>query len=428
MTGALPELTQDQARALAIHAQGLDAPRAASVDGLHEVFPQIGCVQLDPISHIARTQHLVLRNRAAHANIAALDADLRTLQFSQRRVFEFWAHCASLVLCEDFRVFAGLMGEYRDPDKAKSVWSHRAHAWMKTNRALRDTILREIRRNGPMPSSAFEDSLRDGWQSSGWNSGRNVSKMIDHLWFGGRLTVADRRGMSRLWDLTERVISPEHRRKPWSAAQIVRTSVTRAARALGVGTRQHIMQHFTRGRHADLDAALPRMVQRGELVALTVQGWAGTWYALPEALTALDQIDLESMPALALSPFDNLICDRKRTRLLFDFDFTIEIYVPPAKRKFGYYVLPLLHRGQLIGRVDSKFDKAAGAYRVERVFREPGQKWTRSDERAVRDGLDRLGAFLKAKRPLSTARSEAKRDGEGTRVSAGVRSLRSARE
>jgi uncharacterized protein len=396
MTAALLEITQDQARALAIHAQGLDAPRTASVDGLHDVFQQIGCVQLDPISHVARTQHLVLRNRAAHASLSALDADLRALQFEQRRVFEFWAHCASLVLSEDFRAFAGLMGEYRTPSKAASVWSHRAHAWMKTNRALRTMILRTIRRVGPLPSSAFEDSSRDSWQSSGWNSGRNVPKMIDHLWFGGVLTVADRRGLNRYWDLIERVIPDEHRRGAWPAAQIARTTVLRSARALGVGTRNHIMQHFTRGRHVNLDAMLPRMVKRGELIALTVQGWPGVWYALPDVLAARDAIDVASMPALALSPFDNLICDRKRTRLLFDFDFTIEIYVPAAKRKFGYYVLPLLYRGRLIGRVDSKFDKTAGRYRVDKIYREPGHKWTRADERAVRDGLDRLGAFLQS--------------------------------
>jgi hypothetical protein len=389
------EISQDQARALAIRAQGLDAQQAASVDGLYAVFQQLGCVQIDPISHVARTQYLVLRNRSAHADVAALDADLRALQFEQRRVFEHWAHCASLVLTEDYPIFAEFMAGYRYPSKATTTWQHRAHAWIKTNRALRMSIMREIKRKGPLPSSAFEDRSLDSWQSTGWSSGRNVSKMIDYLWIMGMLTVVGRSGNSRIWDLTERALPADPARKPWPSARVAHASVLKAVRALGVGTRQHIMQHFTRGRYTDLDALLPRMVQRGELIALGVRDWPGTWYALPDAFAERSKIDIESMPALILSPFDNLICDRKRTKLMFGFDFTIEIYVPAARRKFGYYVLPVLQRGKLIGRVDSQFERAANRYRVDTVYREAQHRWSRADERAVRDALDKLGVFLR---------------------------------
>jgi uncharacterized protein len=389
-------ITQDEARALAIHAQGLDAPQAATPTGMLAVFQQLGCVQLDPINHIAKTHQLVLRNRTTHAHIDALSADLDALQWRERAVFEYWAHCASLVLSDDFAIYADRMRRYRAPGSDATAWHTRIHAWMRENKPLRDAIVRTIRKQGPLPSAYFDDDAQHDWPGSGWSSPRSVPLMIDRLWMMGVLTVAGRRGNSRLWDVTERALPAQAKTRVLPAAELLRRSVLKSMRALGVGTRQHIMQHFTRGRYPGLDAALPRMVERGELAALNVAGWPGTWYALPEALAQRAAIDVRNMPALLLSPFDNLICDRKRSALMFDFDFRIEIYVPAAKRTYGYYVLPILSRGKLIGRVDSVLDRAAGVYRVGRIFRENGAAWTRPDERAVASACQKLGEFLGA--------------------------------
>lgn len=399
MTHSTLSLNLDTVRLLAIRAQGLHAPQPATTAGLMEVFRTLRAVQLDPISAAAKSHQHVLRGRTAHASVSALNADLDHLLWRNRSVFEYWAHCASMVLTDDFPIHAHRMRNMLRPD-AKDAWSVRTRDWMTANVKLRSRILKEIRARGPLPASEIEDEAKAAWSSSGWNNGRTVSQMLDLLWFNGTLMVSGRRSNSRIWDLAERHLPADTPRERLSEAQVTRQAALHAVRALGAGTLQHIKQHFTRGRYPDLPKQLHALVRAGDLVEITVDGLPGVWYAPTESVGSLGGIDaraaLAATPTRMLSPFDNLICDRKRTELLFGMDFRIEIYVPPARRKYGYYVLPVLHRGRFIGRVDPKFDKASRVLSAGRIHLEPGA--AKDSKRVIGAELEALGAWLGAEK------------------------------
>jgi uncharacterized protein YcaQ len=363
-----------------------------------ETARALGCVQLDPISHVDRTQRLVWFSR-----IGPYDrADLDRLIYQDRQMFEYWAHCASLVLTNDYPLHAHMMRGY-----ATGAMRHeRSVAWMKQNAKLRQFILREIRRQGPVPSRLLEEEGQDPttWVSTGWTSGRNVSRMLDMLMIEGKILVSSRAGGQKLWDLAERVLPPWTPRDRLSEREVVRRQAEKALKALGVATPRHIVWHFTRQRYPGLPAVLADLEKQGRVVRVAVDGVrpAGkkpdTWYMHADDLPRLEALangDWQPRTVL-LSPFDNLICDRARSLQLFDFDFRIEIYVPAAKRKYGYYVLPIVHGDRVIGRLSPQFDRARNRLVIEAVYAEPGAPMTRAAARAINGAIHELAAFLGA--------------------------------
>ena len=385
-------LTPGQARQLAVHAQMLNRPQAATPEGMLAAFRQLGCVQLDPLSYIAKSHQLVLRNRTGHASCDGLNRDLDQLLWQDKHVFEYWAHCASMVLTEDYPIHRHRMQTY--------LKSERASQWMEANKALRNSVLRALKRDGPLPSAYFEDTSEAAWQSGGWTSGRNVNQMLFYLWLGGQLVVSGRKGTGRLWDLAERhwpAWMPQDKLKPDVLEQ---RAALKALNALGVGTPQQIKLHFIRGRYPTLKASLAALEKAGQVERVKIEGMRGEWVMPADLVPLLDEGGFAdaSPTAQLLSPFDNLICDRKRTQQLFNFDYTIEIYVPKDKRKFGYYVLPILYgdaQGRaLIGRVDAQMDRAANIFRVHNVYAEPDAPMNREAGRAVGRAVEGLAGFL----------------------------------
>lgn len=387
------QLSLADARSRAVLAQHLHTAHPASPQGVVAAFQQLRCVQLDPISAVARSQVLVLRNRTAHTTIDALNADFEAVHTRERRVFEYWAHCASLVLTEDYPIHSHRMRSYRTLGNQSSSWAIGMHKWANENKKLKNQILREIKKHGPLPSSYFEDEARATWYSTGWTSGRNVNKMLDHLWLSGVLMVSGRSGLNRLWDLAERVLPEWAPKQRVADATVTRSAIVHAVRALGVGTEMHIKHHFVRGRYPELKTHLAALTKSGVLTPCTVEGMSGTHYALSESLA---QPVTEPNTTRLLSPFDNLICDRARSEALFDFEFRIEIYVPPAKRKFGYYVLPILHNNALIGRLSPAYDRASRLLTIEKIYAEAQAPRSAETGRAIRDEIERLGSFLGA--------------------------------
>jgi uncharacterized protein YcaQ len=381
--------------------QRLAGPRPApGPEGLLEVARDLGCVQLDPISAVDRSHRLVWRARVGNYEAAHLDQ----LVWQQRHMFEYWAHQASLVLTEDYPLHHLMMRRY--PGRG-TAWSERTREWTKQNDKLRRYVLNEIRRRGPVPSRQLEEEGLDpeDWVSTGWTSGRNVSRMLDFLQMQGKIMVAGRAGGQKLWDLSERVLPPWTPRDRLSEREVVRRAAERSLRALGVATPLQISRHFLRGRYTDLPRVLADLEKKGSVQRVQIRDgagtpWRGEWY--------IHSADLPLLKALAdgdwhgtarttlLSPFDNLICDRQRTIQMFDFKFNIEIYVPKSKRQFGYYVLPILHGDQLIGRLDPLMDRAKGRLRINAVYAEPGAPAARATGKAVAGAIDELAEFLGA--------------------------------
>jgi uncharacterized protein YcaQ len=367
-------------------------PRPGS-DGVMAVASDLASLQLDPISVVARSHLLVLWSRLGRFDPARLDA----LLWRERRLFEYWTNAAAIVCTEDYPIHSLLMRRYPSDRYAHS---RRMRLWLAENQALRRSILRQLRADGPLPARALEDRAGTAWRSSGWTSGRNVERMLDLLWTQGRILVAGRRGRERIWDLAERCLPPWAPTRGPPEREVVRLAAQRSLRALGVATTRDIDRYFTAGRYPGLPAALAALERsaRVERVRVVSDGaeWPGPWYVHADDLPLLERLqagDWRPRTTL-LSPFDNLIIDRERTERLFGFRFRMEIYVPRAARRYGYYVLPILHGDRLIGRVDPAMDRTRGRLVVNAIHHEPDAPASAGP--AVAAALGDLAAFLGA--------------------------------
>ena len=389
-------LSPQTARRLAISKQHLAGPLAdPNPEGIFEIFNNLGCIQIDPIRAVERTQLLVLWSRVGNFD----PDDLDKLLWQERRLFEYWAHAASIVLTEDYPIYRRHMRDWLVGDKA---WKKRTREWLAENDELRRYILEEIRQNGPSSSREFKDHSQKSWESSGWTSGQNVTLMLNSLWRLGEITVSHRKGLTKFYDLVERVLPEQVDRPELSWTEVVYEASQRSLQALGVARRKHIEEHFTRGRYPGLNKTLDRLEKDGLVMRVRIadqnETWPGQWYLHTRDLMLLESIesgDWEPRTNL-LSPFDNLICDRERTEQMFDFHFRIEIYVPAAKRKHGYYVMPVVHGDRIIGRIDPKMDRKKKRLRINAAYLEPGIKADPGLTGEVIGAINRLGAFAGA--------------------------------
>jgi uncharacterized protein YcaQ len=394
-------LSAKTARRLAISRQQLATrshkPTAA---GILEVVRELGCLQLDPLSTVARSHTLVAFSRVGPYDASALDE----LVYKDRQLFEYWAHCASLVLTEDYPIHRQQMQTYL---KQKDPYHQRIVEWIESKKELRSYILRELKRHGPVSSRLLGEGSgeKKSWDSSGWTHfDRDTTRMLHFLWMSGKIMVADRQGLNKYWDLSERVLPDWTPRQKMSAHEIVRHAAQRSLRALGVATERQIKDHFIQWRYPDLDKHLRALLDSGEIIEVEIPEFVPSktrpaWYLHCTELPLVEAIERGEWQGqtVLLSPFDNLVRDRGRNRQFWDFDYTIEIYTPQAKRKYGYYVLPILHNEQLIGRIDPKMDRATGVLKINAVHVEPHAARDQKTGRAVRDAIQELGIFLGAK-------------------------------
>jgi uncharacterized protein YcaQ len=386
-------ISTDTARRMAVTAQRLDGrPTSADKPAIMDCIRHLRCLQLDPTNAVARSHLLVLWSRLGKYDTADLDE----LCYSDRELFEYWAHAASIVLTEDYPVHRGLMTRFL---KGDSAGEEQTREWIETNNGLRRTILTRLRKEGPLPSRALSDTSKLAWRSTGWTSGRNVGRMLGILWAQGRIMVASRAGGQKLWDLAERVIPERARRERLSERQRVRRAALASLRALGVGTEQDVRNHFTRNRYPQLNRVLSSLEKDGEIERVRVRGSTVDWFVRGADTSLLEKIESNhrNHATTLLSPFDNLICDRNRTERLFDFHYRIEIYVPKEKRRYGYFAMPVLHGDRLIGRVDPLFDRKSRALKINSAHAERGRtKSASEDGAAVAAAITDLARFLGA--------------------------------
>ena len=264
------------------------------------------------------------------------------------------------MLTEEYPVYLPMMRAYAND---KSAWGQRARAWIEENAELRDLILDQLRRNGPTPSNKLEDKSQSDWESSGWTSGRNVSRMLHYLWMQGHIMVAGRSGIQKLWDLSERVL-PGVDAKGGTGRPGADAFCTPEVAAVPGGSpltanREQLYPRTIPPCQRSAGGACEGRQDCKVEVGEGAETLPGPWYVHADDLPLLESLQTGawSPRTTLLSPFDNLICDRKRAEALFGFNFRIEIYVPKEQRKYGYYVLPILHGDKLIGRIDPAMDR-----------------------------------------------------------------------
>jgi len=353
------KLSLSQARALALTAQGLAAPRPARVDArsVRGVVDQLGVVQIDSVNVVVRSHYL-----PAFSRLGAYEPPLleRLAYRAPRAAFEYWGHEASLLPVALQPLLRWRMERARD------------HAWGRMRRIARDQpqlvadILALVAANGPISASEIEIGAPK--RAKGWWEWSEAKTAIEFLFWSGQVTSARRRGFERLYDLPARVLPAKVLAQPTpSEPDAHRALVARAARALGIATEADLRDYY-RLPLAGARTAVGELVEAGQLLRVEVEGWKKPGYLVPGAKAA--RIDRDR-PAL-LSPFDSLVWFRDRTERLFGMKYRIEIYVPAPKRVHGYYVLPFLLGDRLVARVDLKADRAASVLRVQAAHGEPG--------------------------------------------------------
>lgn len=398
---ALLTLTPQEARRLAVAAQRLEAPRPhPTKTDILDTVRQITCLQLDPINTVARTQLLVPFSR-----LGAYDpADLASLLWDDKQLFEYLAHAASIVLADDYPIFRPQM---QVREAGAGIWRQRVRDWMAANASFRQSLFAELAARGPLFADEIESRADVPWPyDNSWGSGKDVGIMLDLLWTRGWVTVTRRSGnhygLKKQWGLMEHQLgSRVHEPEP-DAALLVRRAVERALPALGPARLRDVKNYFTRFQYPGLAQALAALERDGVIQQIGLADddgeWPGPWYLHRDLLPTLERIRHgEWRPqTVLLSPFDNLIADRDRAELLFDFYYRIEIYTPAAKRQYGYYVMPILHGDRLIGRVDPKMDRKAGRLVVNAVHLEPDVTLDGEMRPAVEGAIESLAAFLGA--------------------------------
>jgi uncharacterized protein len=334
-------VSREAAARLFLRRQHLHRPRALRLDArsLARFAADAGGVQLDSINVVERAHLLTLWSRFGPYDKAALER----LVYGRRVLVEYWAHAACLVAAEDLPGWARAMADYR---RGHTGWS----GWLRAHPRVLSRVEGEIRRRGPLSSADFERP--GGRRASGWWDWKPAQHALHLLWMSGRLAVHSRPGFRKVYDLAERVRPlPE----PIPRAEFSRWHLRKTLRALGAASEADLSRYLTFPRQdpAERRRALRALLKDGEVVELEVEGLPRRWFARAEDLPAL-----ESAPPVRgttlLSPFDSLLWHRGRARELFGFDYKIEVYVPREKRVHGYYALPILHDGRLIGRLDAK--------------------------------------------------------------------------
>jgi uncharacterized protein YcaQ len=334
-SGTAIEVTQEEARRIAVRAQLLDG----SATGVLDTVRRLGFLQMDPISTVAPPQYVVLWSRLGRYDRATLER----LLWDEKKLFEWNAFIWPI---EDLPLIRARMRERWGRYK----WQRWAKEFLKEQAGLRRYVLRELERRGPLLSRELEHpATRADERYVWWGTRAQLTWMLELLHRRGLIAVAGRRGGQRLWDLAERWY-PETETVPVAEAR--------------------------------------RVLKEKRFSALGVKVENGRWLAHPEA-------DARPVPPRVtfLSPFDRLVHDRDRAEALWGFRYRLEMYVPKAKREYGYYVLPILHGDDLVGRIEPVVDRKTRVLHVKNVWWEPGRREVRLDK-----PLQSLASFVGAER------------------------------
>lgn len=374
-------LSLAQARNLHLAAQGLLQPptRAARFTDVAACVQRMALLQIDTIHVVSRSPYLVLHSRLGDYPREWLEDTL-----ARGAVFETWAHEACFAPVDDLHTHRAYNRQ------ARQHWGlANARKMAATQRAHLDKLLAHVRDKGPVKSSDFE---RPEGRGSAWWGWKDEKRWLEALFAHGELMIARRENFHRVYDLSERVAPQLLQPVDEHDLDALNTLlIEKAVIALGITQARWIHDYF-RTKPRLKDASLDALVEAGTLLRVAVEGWDAPAYVHASHAALLKKAQagkLQATHTALLSPFDPVVWDRERGSTLFDFDYRLECYTPEDKRVYGYFVLPILCRGELIGRLDAKAHRAEGVFEVRALHAQPGVVWTEAQLADVAQAIQR---------------------------------------
>ena len=343
----MPEISLQQARNLMLYTLDLaqNWPKQATKSELLSVIRQLNFLQLDTISVVARAHHHILYSRLGPYQTKWLE-DLH----SEGKLFEYFSHAMCLLPIEDFPIYWPEMRRRRSEGYFGK--------WGATQREKLAEMLHTIRENGPVKSSDFKSDRAGPWW--GW---KDEKLLLEGLFYWGELMILRREGFQRVYDLRERVLPGWQEADGLSMEDSRKARFLAAARSLGIATEAWLIRQTYLPNGQKL---IRQMAEEGLLLPASIAGFKKPVFIHPDNLPLYEKAQAGALKAKAtkvLSMFDPLMVDRTRVKELFDFDYRIQVYVPKAQRQKGYYLLPILHQGRLVGTLDAK------AFRKEKMLK-----------------------------------------------------------
>jgi uncharacterized protein YcaQ len=345
--------TLKQARELFVEKQLLTETKLPKGKAAtYKVIDQLGYVQIDTISVIERSHHLVLYTR----NHNYEHSHLHDLQANDKKIFEYWAHAASFVPMKDYRYYLPRM-------KRRHVYGSWIHNWIEKNRPVLKMVRKRIEKEGALSASDFEDEPNR--KRGPWWDWKPAKMALEILFWQGILMVKERRSFQRIYDLTERVLPKGLDTTLPTDSEEKQFFIKLALQAMGVANEYDIRNYISIKKN--LSPYLKSLEKGGEIQHIEIEGTKSSYYIITGCDPVKRSLSFDYHSVDFLSPFDNLIILRNRTKTLFDFDYSLECYVPKHKRKYGYFSLPILWQGQLVGLIDPKADRANSTFLIQNL-------------------------------------------------------------
>ena len=380
-----PHLSKTEAQNVMLAAMGLDrrSGKRATKQSVLEIIRRMSALQIDTIHVVARSPYFVLWSRLGEYEPVWLDELL-----AEGKLFEYWSHEACFLPIEDYPLY-----RHRMIAPGSLGWKY-SHEWINSHTEEVSRVLERVREQGEVRSSDF---ARTDGKKGGWWEWKPEKRALEMLFTAGELMIRRRHNFQRIYALREQVLPAWKDSQLPSQEEVNRALTLKAVRSLGIAKAEWAGDYFRMNRR-ETEKLTKELGDEGALLPVEVEGWNEAGYVHPDnrkLIKAASSGKLDPELTTLLSPFDPLVWDRARAREMFDFDYRIECYTPASKRRYGYFTLPILNRGKLIGRLDAKAHRREGYFEVKSLHLEPKVKITNKMIRDVSEALSECAAWHK---------------------------------
>lgn len=375
------ELSKHQAQELALNSQLYRQQALEGKAGVLDLIRQLSYVQIDTISVVERAHHHTIWSRIESYRKEWLD-DLLAVD---RQIYEHWGHAASYLPMENYRCSLPRMERFPDT----SSWERH---YYETHRKVMDKVLDRINAEGPLGARDFENTGKQK-STNGWGTGKPEKIALELLLWKGELMVERRDRFQRIYNLRERILPEWVNTSYPSELEMNRHFILRAIEAMGIATANDLRSHFMLKQSKAWTEVLNNLVENNEIAKIQVEKETDRSFILPGALDSLKEYARHPIGLFILSPFDNATILRGRLKRLFAYDYSLECYVPPQKRVYGYWCLPLLYNGQFVGRLDCKANRQSKQMEIISLHWEAGLADKSLPKKQLQEAFDRFAGF-----------------------------------